>query len=243
MINYATWCAIRESSSRHLTSTQVAQELHLDARTVHSWINRPFESRRKHKRIGKLDVYKERMEQWINTGSQSTYQIFHRLRDEGFTGGFTIVKDHAAQFHQRPWIDSFLPYIRESIDKSQDFTTSRLTAMLNDRNDVGINERILDHNTKAAISGGPTVKIAPLPSGAQFLNVIESVFSGMSRAIIHHSNYSSIDTAKVAIDRYFVERNDHFLQHPHRAGNKIWGKEREPASFSDAGNFKDPRYR
>src|SRR5208337_2336021 len=29
----------------------------------------------------------------------------------------------------------------------------------------------------------PTVRLAPLPSSAQFLNVIESVFSGMSRAI------------------------------------------------------------
>jgi hypothetical protein len=27
------------------------------------------------------------------------------------------------------------------------------------------------------------VALAPLPSGAQFLNVIESVFSGMARAI------------------------------------------------------------
>jgi hypothetical protein len=31
---------------------------------------------------------------------------------------------------------------------------------------------------------GPTVALAPLPTGAQFLNVIESVFSGMARAII-----------------------------------------------------------
>src|ERR1700722_2787875 len=33
---------------------------------------------------------------------------------------------------------------------------------------------------------------APLPAGAQFLNVIESVFSGMSRAVIHNSVPGSI---------------------------------------------------
>ena len=57
-----------------------------------------------------------------------------------------------------------------------------------------------------------------LPSGAQFLNVIESIFSGMARAVIHNSDYSSIDECKRAIDRYFRERNDAFCRDPRRAG-------------------------
>lgn len=40
--------------------------------------------------------------------------------------------------------------------------------------------------------GTPLVKLAPLPAGAQFLNVIESVFSGMAKAIIHNSDYASV---------------------------------------------------
>jgi hypothetical protein len=96
------------------------------------------------------------------------------------------------------------------------------------------------HNAAAT---GPIVETAPLPSGAQFLNVIESIFSGMARAIIHNSDYKTLDDAKVAINRYFEERNSHFKQHPRRAGNKIWRKEREPAEFSEANNCKDPRYR
>jgi len=75
------------------------------------------------------------------------------------------------------------------------------------------------------------------------LNVIESVFSGMARAIIHNSDYKSMDAAKAAIDRYFEDRNANFLLHPKRAGKKIWANEREPATFSDANNCKDPRYR
>jgi len=58
--------------------------------------------------------------------------------------------------------------------------------------------------------GTPVVALAPLPSCAPFLNVIEAVFSGMARAIIHNSDYASVEAAKVAIDRYFAERNDHF---------------------------------
>ena len=90
---------------------------------------------------------------------------------------------------------------------------------------------------------GPTVETAPLPAGAQFLNVIESVFSGMARSIIHNSDYKTLEDAKAAIDRYFADRNAHFTLHPKRAGKKIWGKEREVPEFSLANNCKDPRYR
>jgi hypothetical protein len=88
----------------------------------------------------------------------------------------------------------------------------------------------------------PIVRLAPLPSSAQFLNVIESVFSGMSRAIIHSSDYQSAEECMLAIDRYFDERNENFRARPKRAGNKIWGKEIIGASFDEANNCKDPRW-
>ena len=88
----------------------------------------------------------------------------------------------------------------------------------------------------------PFVELAPLPASAQFLNVIESIFSGMARAIIHNSNYASVAEAKKAINRYFAERNEHFQKYPKKAGNKIWGKELVPSSFSEAHNCKDPKW-
>jgi transposase len=89
----------------------------------------------------------------------------------------------------------------------------------------------------------PLVELVPLPSGAQFLNVIESVFSGMSRAILHNSNYGSVQECKAAIDIYFAERNRAFLQHPRRAGKNIWGKEQVEPIFREENNCKDPRWR
>jgi hypothetical protein len=90
-----------------------------------------------------------------------------------------------------------------------------------------LNETVdkLNSQSYRAEHGTPLVELAPLPASAQFLNVIESVFSGMARAIIHNSDYSSVEEAMAAIDRYFAERNEHFRQHPKRAGKKIWGKE------------------
>jgi histone H3/H4 len=89
----------------------------------------------------------------------------------------------------------------------------------------------------------PCVALVPLPASAQFLNVIESVFSGMARAIIHNSDYTSVEECKGAIDRYLNERNEFFIANPKRAGNKIWGKERCPSVFSPSNNCKDPNFR
>jgi len=109
-----------------------------------------------------------------------------------------------------------------------------------------ISKKLLAHleelNQEAARDGYPIVKTAPLPAGAQFLNVIESVFSGMARAIIHNSDYHSIEAAKEAIGLYFAERNAHFSKYPKRAGQKIWGKERVPSEFLEGQNCKDPMY-
>lgn len=105
-------------------------------------------------------------------------------------------------------------------------------------------QRIEEINMKAKKNKNlPLVELAPLPACAQFLNVIESVFSGLARAIIHNSNYESVEECKRAIDQYFRDRNDYFQANPKRAGNKIWGKERNPAVFDESKNFKDVKWR
>jgi transposase len=102
---------------------------------------------------------------------------------------------------------------------------------------------IEEHNSTAAGLGRPRVATAPLPAGAQFLNVIESIFSGMAKAVIHNSDYPSADDARAAIDRYFADRNQQFRDKPRRAGKRIWGEERVPPAFADSNNCKDPRWR
>jgi transposase len=89
----------------------------------------------------------------------------------------------------------------------------------------------------------PLVGLAPLPANAQFLNIIESVFSGLAGAVIHNSDYQSEGEAKTAIDRYFLERNEYFLKHPKKAGDKIWRQEIVRCRFSEANNCKDPKWR
>lgn len=72
---------------------------------------------------------------------------------------------------------------------------------------------------------GPQIEVVPLPVSSQFLNVIESVFSGMKRAVICNSDYASVDEMQKAIALHFAERNAFYRANPKRAGSKIWDKQ------------------
>lgn len=85
--------------------------------------------------------------------------------------------------------------------------------------------------------------LVPLPASAQFLNVIESIFSGMARAVLHNSDYQSVDECKEAIDKHFANRNEAYARNPRRAGDKIWGKELVERCFKVTNNCKDPNWR
>jgi transposase len=108
-----------------------------------------------------------------------------------------------------------------------------------------LKERVSEIN--AAVEAGqseqPLVKLVPLPASAQFLNVIESVFSGMARAVLHNSDYQSVDECKEAIDKHFANRNETYIRNPRRAGDKIWGKELVEPCFKGSNNCKDPNWR
>lgn len=106
-----------------------------------------------------------------------------------------------------------------------------------------LNNFIDEHNFLAESQHLPLIELVALPANAQFLNVIESVFSGMARAIIHNSDYESADAAMHAMDLYFDERNQHYLQSPKRAGKKIWGLEETVSQFASENNCKNPKYR
>ena len=86
-----------------------------------------------------------------------------------------------------------------------------------------LEEWVNNLNLRTTAEGaGPVIEFVPLPSSAQFLNVIEAVFSAMKRAVIHFSNYQSEEEMKDAISMHFRERNEFFRNNPRRAGNKIW---------------------
>jgi hypothetical protein len=95
------------------------------------------------------------------------------------------------------------------------------------------------NSTTRMTSEGPLIELVPLPTSSQFLDVIEAVFSGMKRAVIHHSNYRDAPEMKKAISLHFTERNAHFRENPRRAGKQVWKID----FFDDNENIRSGNYR
>ncbi len=98
-------------------------------------------------------------------------------------------------------------------------------------------------NELASQQGLRLQELAPLPASAQFLKVIESVFSGMAHSVIDCSDCESKEATQAAMDRYFNEQNAHFLARPRRVGKKIRGTERVAAELCASNSCKDPEFR
>ena len=65
MIDYATWCAIRDGVEKHLTPDQMAGALNLNVKTVRRWIGRAYAQRQSARRDSKLDPFKGRIVRWL----------------------------------------------------------------------------------------------------------------------------------------------------------------------------------
>lgn len=95
MIDYDKFCRIKKYQSEGLKASQIAMELGFDSRTVGKWMGRErFESRLSGLRESKLDHYKKDIVRMLERHPYSAIQIFQRIREEGFSGGYTIVKDY-----------------------------------------------------------------------------------------------------------------------------------------------------
>lgn len=102
MISYEQWQQIREQATVHkLSAAQIAKQMQLTPRTVRYWLQEPYRLRKRSARPSRLDPFKGRIMGWLNQYPYSAVQILERLRQEGFTGGITIVKDYIQQIRPR----------------------------------------------------------------------------------------------------------------------------------------------
>ena len=103
MIDYETFCRIRHLHDHDgLNPAQIARALSLDARTVAVWLAETnFRQRLPAARPSKLDSYKRTIRQLIENHPYSAVQIFQRLREDGYHGGISILKDYLATVRPR----------------------------------------------------------------------------------------------------------------------------------------------
>ncbi len=94
MIDYHTFCQIKDlHEHQRLSAAQIAATLSLDPRTVAYWLRQErFRPRQTSPKASKLDPFKPLINEMLEKYPYSAAQVLQRLREQGFDGGYSIVK-------------------------------------------------------------------------------------------------------------------------------------------------------
>jgi hypothetical protein len=102
-IDYHQSCQIKDLHAREgLKAAQIAGALGLDAKTVAYWLSQErFRPRHATPRASKLDPFKPQIRQMLEKYPYSAAQVWQRLREQGFAGGYAIVKAYVRTVRPR----------------------------------------------------------------------------------------------------------------------------------------------
>lgn len=103
MIDYHRCCQIKDLHEHQgLNASQIAKALALDPRTVSSWLAQEhFRPRTSRQHPSKLDPFKSQIVRLLEHYPYSAAQVFQRLREQGFDGGYSIVKAYVRTVRPR----------------------------------------------------------------------------------------------------------------------------------------------
>jgi transposase len=99
MIDYETFQKIRQCCARDgLSIAQTAALLGLDERTVARWsVAQSYQPRQSPRRTSKLDPFRAEIVRWLHQYPYTAQQVLQRLRESGYAGGYSILKDLVRQ--------------------------------------------------------------------------------------------------------------------------------------------------
>ena len=103
MIDYPTFLQIKHlQQDQHLKCSQIATELTLDERTVAKWLSEnQYRQRKPVQRNSKLDPFKGDVARMLETHPYTAAQLLQRIREDGFDGGYTIVKEYVRKIRPK----------------------------------------------------------------------------------------------------------------------------------------------
>lgn len=104
MIDYPTFHHLRFlHEQERLSAAQIAQTLHLDERTVAKWLKiKSYRARLSAKRPSKLDAFKAEIMRLLAAHPYSAQQLFQRLQEQGYAGGYTNLSQFVRQVRPKP---------------------------------------------------------------------------------------------------------------------------------------------
>jgi len=105
MIDFELFAKIKLlHEQKGLSAAQIASELDLDPRTVAKWLSeKRFRQRESSRRSSKLDSFKASIVRLLEAHPYTAVQILRRIREDGYGGGYSIVKDYVRKIRpERP---------------------------------------------------------------------------------------------------------------------------------------------
>jgi transposase len=109
MIDYETYMKIKSYSEKDgLNCSQIAAITGLTFKTINKWLNeKRYRMRKSSGRASKLDPFKNQIAGMLEKYPYTSAQIFLRIKENGFDGGYTIVKDYLSKVRP-PKIKAYL---------------------------------------------------------------------------------------------------------------------------------------
>ncbi|SFP69718.1 hypothetical protein SAMN05444406_102125 [Caldicoprobacter faecalis] len=100
MLGSGSIIMLHELKAKGKSICPIAKETGLSRNTVRKYLRADgIPQRKPHpKRESKLDPYKDTIQQMINSGIFNCEVIYERIKEEGYTGGRTILRDYVRPF-------------------------------------------------------------------------------------------------------------------------------------------------
>lgn len=98
MIDYQNFCEIKMLHQQGLKSSQIAEHLQIDQRTVVKWLAQErFQPRKSAKRATILTPFKSEIQRLLGKHPYTATQILQQVKELGYTGSYNTVKRYVRQ--------------------------------------------------------------------------------------------------------------------------------------------------
>ena len=112
MLKVEEWLLIRDLYSRGFSISAISRSTGHARETVRKYINKKTspEPQKRPPRPSKLDPYKPYIEEKINEGPYTAARLFREIKEMGFDGEMTIVKDFVRKIRPKQGVPAVLRY-------------------------------------------------------------------------------------------------------------------------------------
>jgi transposase len=112
MLNVEEWLLIRDLYSRGFSISEISRETGYARETVSNYLNKKTspEPQKRPLKPSKLDPYKPYIEEKIKEGPYTAARLFREIKEMGFDGEMTIVKDFVRKIRPKQGVPAILRY-------------------------------------------------------------------------------------------------------------------------------------